>query len=165
MLCVRLWRQDSKMHSLCSNHLLDNFHSSLEKTLTERISILAKRKFCYAYLQSMKHGHNAKTCDQRLSCRSRKVNHPATMYGYIPKDKFRIDSSIEQNGDKKIANNFADVTVGATEENSDVEIISMSIVPVKIRHWKNVKNEVLTYAMLDSCSQGFFIQEDLIKEL
>ena len=87
------------------------------------------------------------------------------MYGYIPKDKFRIDSSIEQNGDKKIANNFADVTVGATEENSDVEIISMSIVPVKIRHWKNVKNEVLTYAMLDSCSQGFFIQEDLIKEL
>ena len=67
---------------------------------------------------------------------------------------------------KKIANNFADVTVATTQENSDTEIISiMCIVPVKIRHWKNIKNEVLTYAMLDSCSQGSFIQEDLIKEL
>ena len=31
--------------------------------------------------------------------------------------------------------------------------------------WKNIKNEMLTYAMLDSCSQGSFIQEDPIKEL
>ena len=65
----------------------------------------------------------------------------------------------------KIANNFADVTVATTQENSDTETICMCIVPVKIRHWENIENEVLTYAMLDSCSQGSFIQEDLIKEL
>ena len=73
-------------------------------------------------------------------------------------------SSTEQNGDKKIASNFADVTVTIAQENSDTEIISMCIVPVNIIHWNNIKDEVLTYAMLDSCIQGSFIQDDLIKE-
>ena len=113
----------------------------------------------------MKQGHNAKTCDQRLSCRSCNGNHLTAIHGYIPKDKLRIDSSTGQNGDKKIATNFADVTVATTHEILDTEMISMCIIPVKIRHWKNIKNEVLAYAMLDSCIQGSFIQEDLIKEL
>ena len=66
------------------------------------------------------------------------------MHGYMPKDKLRIDSSNGQNGGKKIANNFADLTVATTQENSETEIISMCIVPVKIRNWKNIKNEVVT---------------------
>ena len=154
-----------KCINCAANHLLDNCPSFLEKTLRERISFLAKNKFCCACFQPMKQGHNVKTCDQRLSCRSCKGNHPTAMHGYISKDKLRLDNSTGQNGDKKIANNFAVVTVATTQENSDTEIIIMCIVPVKIRHWKNIKNEVLTYAMLDSCSQGSFIQEDLIKEL
>ena len=76
------------------------------------------------------------------------------MHGYIPKD-----SSAGQNGDKKNANNY-DVTVTTTQENSDTEIISMCIVPVKIRQWNIINKEVLTYA-----SQGSFIQEDLTKEM
>ena len=66
------------------------------------------------------------------------------MHGYMPKDKLRIDSSNGQNGGKKIANNFDDLTVATTQENSETEIISMCIVPVKIRNWKNIKNEVVT---------------------
>ena len=58
---------------------------------------------------------------------------------------------------KKIANSYADVT---PLKRTHTEIISMCIVPVQIRHWKNIKKEVLTYAMLDSYSQGSFIQED-----
>ena len=56
------------------------------------------------------------------------------MHGYIPKYKPRTDSSTWQNGDKKIANTFAYVTIATTQENSDREIISMCIVLVKIRH-------------------------------
>ena len=100
-----------------------------KKTLREQISFLAKSKFCYACLQPMKQEHNAKICDQRLSCRSCKGNRPTAMHGYIPKDKLRIDSSTGQNGDRKIANNYADVTV-TTTQNSDTEIISMCIVRI-----------------------------------
>ena len=92
----------------------------------------------------MKQGHNAKTWYGRLSCRSWKGNHPTAMHGCMPRDKLRIDSSTGQNGGKKIANNFADLTVATTQENPETEIISMRIVPVKIRNWKNINNEVLT---------------------
>ena len=48
-----------KCINCAANHLLDNCPSFLEKTLRERISFLAKKKFCYACLQPMKQGHNA----------------------------------------------------------------------------------------------------------
>ena len=91
-----------KCINCAANLLLDNCPSCLEKTLREQISFLAEKKFCYACLQPMQQGHNAKTCDQRLSCRSCKGNHPTAMHRYIPKDKLRIDSSFGQNGDKKM---------------------------------------------------------------
>ena len=80
-----------KRINCAANHLLDNCPSFLEKSLREWISFLAKKKFCYACLQPMKHGQNAKTGDQRLSCRSCKGKHPTAMHGYISKDKLRID--------------------------------------------------------------------------
>ena len=48
----------------------------------------------------------------------------------IFKDKLKTDDSTGQNGDKKITNSYADMTIST--ENSDTEIISMCIVPVKI---------------------------------
>ena len=49
------------------------------------------------------------------------------MHGYIPKYNLRIDSSTGQNGGKKIANNYDNVTVDTAQENTDREIISMYI--------------------------------------
>ena len=109
--------------------------------------------------------HNSKTYDQRLSCRSCKGNHPTDVHGYIPKDKLKRDESTGQTEDKKIANSYADVIVATTQENSDTQIINMCIVPIKIPHWKNIRQEVLAYAMLDSCSLSSFIQEGLVNEL
>ena len=40
----------------------------------------------------------------------------------------------------------------------------MCIVPVKVRAAAQGK-DVLTYAMLDNCSQGSFIQEALVKKM
>ena len=75
----------------------------------------------------MKQGHNAKTWYRRLSCRSWKGNHPTAMHGCMPRDKLRIDSSTGQNGGKKIANNYDNVTVDTAQENTGREIISMYI--------------------------------------
>ena len=46
----------------------------------------------------------------------------------------------------------------------DVEVISMCVVPIKISH-QNCKKTIRTYAMLDNCSQGSFIKQDLLKRL
>ena len=109
----------AKCINFAANHLLDNCPTFMEKTLRERISFLAKTKFCCACLQPMKQGHNAKTCDQRLSCRSCNGNHQTAMQGYIPNDKLKTDSSTGQNGRKEIVNDYADVTVVTTQENLD----------------------------------------------
>lgn len=42
--------------------------------------------------------------------------------------------------------------------------LSMCIVPVIIRH-SDAKSDVLTYALLDSCSQGTFIDQSLLQVL
>ena len=44
------------------------------------------------------------------------------------------------------------------------EVISMCVVPVRLRHCKSQK-EVKTLALLDSCSQGTFVTERILKEL
>ena len=40
----------------------------------------------------------------------------------------------------------------------------MCIVPVKVKH-EDGKDTITTYAMLDNCSQGSFIHDNLVKEL
>ena len=47
---------------------------------------------------------------------------------------------------------------------SGLKFISMCIVPVKIKHGDSNKM-VTTYAVLDNCSQGFFILHSSIKKL
>ena len=44
------------------------------------------------------------------------------------------------------------------------KIISMCIVPVKVEHGDS-KGVITTYAMLDNCSQGSFIHDNLVKKL
>ena len=44
------------------------------------------------------------------------------------------------------------------------EVISMCVEPVKLRHC-NSQKEVKTFALLDSCSQGTFVTERILKEL
>ena len=40
----------------------------------------------------------------------------------------------------------------------------MCVVPVTVKH-KNFSREVKTFAMLDTCSEGTFVKEDLLKKL
>ena len=43
--------------------------------------------------------------------------------------------------------------------------IGIPVVPVWIHHVDDLKKKVATLALLDNCSQGCFIQDDLLQEL
>ena len=45
-----------------------------------------------------------------------------------------------------------------------MEVLSISVVPVKVRH-KNSDKEIMTFAMLDTCIQGAFITTSLMEQL
>ena len=50
--------------------------SVMEKPLNERIKILKKGELCYGCLKTMAKDHNAKNCQQRLTCKIYTACHP-----------------------------------------------------------------------------------------
>ena len=128
-----------------------------------------RQKRRYGCLEPMSDGHNAKTCTSKLMCSSCKGNHPTPLHGYVPKDKRGADC-VDQDPRKTeeaLKNSFAgldDLKCAATSKDNGSNVISMCVVPVKVKH-EHGANEVTTYAMLDNCSQGSFIHNLLVKKL
>ena len=109
--------------------------------------------------------HNAKNCQQRLACGICAACHPTILHGYVPKVK--TDSSQSTANSECSSRNTAgeeNVTCASVNGKFDDEVISMCVVPIKISH-QNCKKTIRTYAMLDNCSQGSFIKQDLLKSL
>ena len=137
--------------------------------MKERIQLLAKKNYCYGCLQSMSDSHNARTCTRWLSCSSCKGNHPTPLHGCIPKVmKDKADGSQDNSNSGNIKSNYAmldnDVKCASTTAKSGSKVISMCIVPVKIKH-EDINKMVTTYAMLGNCSQRSFILDSTIKKL
>ena len=66
---------------------LDKWQWIMEKSLNERIKILRKRKLCYGCLKPVAKDHNAKNCQQRLTCRTCTACHSTMLHMYVPKTK------------------------------------------------------------------------------
>ena len=137
----------------------------MQKPLKERIKFLMQQKQCYRCLQPMSDGHNAKTCTSKLICSSCKWNHPTLLHGYVSKDKRSTDGGNQdpEKTEEALKNSFAgldDLKCAATSKKHGSNVISMCVVPVKVKH-EHGANEVTTYAMLDNCSQGSFIHDSV----
>ena len=74
------------------------------------------------------------------------------------------DSQMSNESDESVANSFADIKTLSTVEKHQRKVISMCIVPVKVKSAAQGK-DILACAMLDNCSQGCFIQEALVKKM
>ena len=139
----------------------------MEVTLKKRIKFLAKKKYCYGCFQPMTDSHNEKTCIRRITCSSCKWNHQTSLHGYIPKVMKDKSDGSQDNGDSgNVKRNCAtfDHDMNCTTAKPGSKVISMCIVPVKIKHGDNNKM-VTTYAILDNCSQGSFILGSVVKKL
>ena len=153
------------MYKLWINHQLDGCLKFMGMALKDRNNFLSKKKYCFRCLQPMKPNYNVKTCDKRLNCRTCSGGHPTAMHGYVPKRKEDAQDDQRSNeNDESVTNSFADVETLSTIEKHKTNVISMCIVPVKVRAATQGR-DVLTYAMLDNCSQGSFIREALVKKM
>ena len=141
-------------------HDIEDCKYYLQQTLEERSKLVFKKKLCYGCFQEIKKDHNAKNCSKRRFC-SKVCNgkHPTTLHGYIRK---KVDNTQHQcNSDASEERKDGEVAACASL-NTGMEVISMCVVPVKLRHGDSGKT-LKTYALLDSCSQGTFILERLPK--
>ena len=121
--------------------------------------------------------HIAKNCTKRRTCKICAGKHPSALHGYLPKSEITIKERFAQNPTGNTVTNSTEKTVTNPPENTVTnptektlknmhvssygQTISMSIVPVLLRH-NQASKDVMTYALLDNGSQGTFIDEDLV---
>ena len=131
----------------------------MEKSPKERTKILAKGKLCFGCYQPMTENHNAKSCKQRLVCRLCFELHPTGMHDYM---KRKTNEDHDNTQPRELGTDT--VKCASVNGKLDAEIISMCIVAVWVGH-KSTRKMVMTYAMLDNCTQGSFIKERSLKGL
>ena len=124
----------------CCNtpHDVDDCAEYLAKSLDERNKFLFQQRLCFPCYKKTTPEHRARTCTMKRIC---KGLHPTGLHGYIPAVK-----------------GFVTVSHSTLHQTN---IISMTVVPVLLKHRRNPEKEVLVYAMLDNCSQGTFIGDVL----
>ena len=147
-----------KMQDQCpfckETHDLDGCQSFLKRSLEERKTWRKEKSMCYACYKT---GRRANGCLQRRTCKTCNGKHPTSLHDpeFASKIKMKKQQDEKSKPDKEPGLNNAHTIC-------DQAVRSMPIVPVKLR--ANDK-EITTYAMLDNCSTGTFILEDVRREL
>ena len=124
----------------------------------------------------MDKGHISAKCKDRRTCVVCNKRHPTSLHGLKierrpslnkpkleesdvrpcpPKPRPRPDKS-ESKPDPK----SSPVTCGILSNSADLNL-SMCVVPIILRH-EDSKSDIVTYALLDNCSQACFISEEII---
>ena len=142
------------------NHDLDDCQFCNELSVEDRSSFLKKNKLCYRCYREITSTH---TCNNGRVCKVCQGKHLSGLHGYKMKIKKTSDDDTYKAGEQPEAmkNNCAGIKNVATVVG---EIISMCVVPVRLRH-RNSQKEVKTFTLLDSCSQDTFVTEQILKEL
>ena len=129
-----------------SNHELNDCQFYNEVSVEDRSSLL-KNKLCYGCYRKITSTYRARTCNNRRVCKVCQGEYPSGLYGYKMKSKKTSDDDKDKTGEQPGAmkSNCAGIENAATVVG---EVISMSVVPVRIRHC-NSQKEVKTFALLD----------------
>ena len=133
-----------------------------DMTVEERSKFLSKQKLCYGCYEVISSKHTARNYPRRRNCKICLAKHPTGLHGY--KIRRKDGSKDDDDPGKTVKNNCASIKDVQCESIRTGEVFSMCVVPVKVRH-KNSDKEIMTFAMLDTCSQGTFITTSLMEQL
>ncbi|XP_066932171.1 uncharacterized protein [Clytia hemisphaerica] len=141
------------------------------KTMEEKFRFILKEKLCFGCLEK---GHLASSCKNRRTCLVCNKKHPTITHGMrfrhpprlLPKDS-KKDSSEFKEPDVRPCPKKPEVSnppVSCILNKDSERNISMCVVPVILRHELS-KSGIVTFAVLDNCSQASFISEDILSML
>ena len=102
--------------------------------------------------------HQVKSCKNRGTCKICKDKHSTGLYGFRFKRKSKSNDGTNAT-DPTVNSNCADVSCAAATIS---QVINMCLVPVRVKHSDSDKKVI---ALLDTCSQGKLVTEDLISKL
>ena len=125
---------------LCNlEHDIEDCEDFLAKDVDQRHKTVFQRNMCFSCLKTIDTGHTGKTCREPRRCRVCNGTHPTTLHG--GKGTTVHHTSLQDN------------------------VISMCVVPVQLWHIDHPENKINVYCLLDDCSQGTFIKDDVLDDL
>ncbi len=129
---------------MCSGeHDLDDCEKYKKLARSARVKFLYEKKLCYACYGD---AHKADSCTQKRSCTVCSEEHPAGLHKYEVTTPLPSRSTVQHHSSKS-------------------EVVSMCVIPVRMSHKDHPEKEVSVYAVLDDCSKGTFILENVLSEL
>ena len=149
---------------LCyKGHDLDDCQAYLKKSLAERKEFLREKGLCFACYDP---GHRFNGCAKRRTCKKCSRRHPTGLHD----DNFRINQVVSKQQitppplqNDHVVNAHTEMDeIACNATNIGNSVPAVPIVPVRLR---SAEGEVLTYAMLDACSAGSFVLEDIVSGL
>ena len=144
------------------NHDLDDCQFSREITVDDRSNFLKKNRLCYGCYAEISSKHTARSCTNSRVCKVCQGKYTTGLRVYKPKNKKSSNEAAANNkNETAMKSNCAGIGNVATNLG---EVISMCVVSLRLRHCNSDK-EVSTFALLDTCSQGTFVTDDLLKKL
>ena len=150
---------------LCNrNHDLDECKDFNDMVISERNKFLAKQKLRYGCYESISPKHRACNCPKRGTCKICLGKHPSGLHGFQYKKKDGTTKENSQHQKSSVTSNCANINNIQCESVSTEYVLSMRVVPVKVQHNQS-DNEIRTFAILDACSQGTFITQNLMEQL
>ena len=137
--------------------------------MDDRSKFLATKKLCHSCLKSIK-THSARTCNRAQTSKVCVKNHPTSLQKKKSSQRQGQDGSKNPSNESpqeqivKINMTACDESITCAFTSMKHQVISMCVVPVIITHMDSPK-EIVIHAILDSCSQGTFVVEDLAEVL
>ena len=129
------------------HHDVEDCPTFLTQPVQDRSKTIFKKKLCSRCLAAISKDHYSKKRYNRRSCKVCNRRHPTTLRGV------KLDKNYKANIKDEKSNGEQNEKMKCASINTYSDVVSMCIVPVRVKR-KDSMNEVQTYALMDSCSQG-----------
>ena len=152
-------QQQEQQHPPCKgcqqNHDLDDCPEFKDLAYKDKKTFLFRKRLCFSCYKTVSPTHTSQLCTNKRKCNVCDELHPTGLHVY-PKD----------HNTKGIVNAATGCELKSHEEGKEInKAISLCIVPVNLRHNLNPDNIITVYAMLDNCSEGTFVTEEVAETL
>ena len=118
---------------------------------------------CYGCYEKISQSHTARNSPIRRTCKICAGKHPTGFHGFKLRRK-GDDSSDDNEASEIIKSNCANISNTQCAAIASGQVLSMCVIKVKVQH-KESNKEIITFAMLDTSSQGTFATENLMNQL
>ena len=141
-------------------HDIDDCPDYKKLDMKAKKSFIFSKRLCFSCYKSVSSSHTSKTCMNKRTCSICKETHPTSLHPSTGTAETIPETMVS------VATGYDVKTVDTVNVGKKVsKVISLCILPVSIRHGLDPENVMTVYAMLDNCSEGTFLTEEVAEVL